>query len=88
MSALDTEDIERIGRTKPTPDASRWPVIAERQFILATRDTGYRNLPAAVAELIDNALQAGASFIDQLAEILLLILLSESCDLTVYFQSK
>jgi hypothetical protein len=37
-----------------------WPLVADRQFILATRDTGYRGLPAAVSELVDNALQAGA----------------------------
>lgn len=37
-----------------------WPLVADRQFILATRDTGYRSISAAVSELIDNALQAGA----------------------------
>jgi DNA mismatch repair enzyme (predicted ATPase) len=35
-------------------------LVAEGNFIRATRDTGYRNTAAAVAELIDNALQAGA----------------------------
>ena len=34
--------------------------VAERQFIIATRETGYRTTSSAVAELIDNALQAGA----------------------------
>jgi hypothetical protein len=37
------------------------PIVADPQFILATRDTGYRGVPAAIAELIDNAVQAGAS---------------------------
>ena len=37
------------------------PLVASHQFILATRETGYRGLASAVAELIDNALQAHAS---------------------------
>src|SRR5688572_21902712 len=37
------------------------PIVAGPQFILATRDTGYRSVPAAIAELIDNAVQAQAS---------------------------
>lgn len=45
------------------------PIIDERRFILATRDTGYRSTAAAIAELVDNAVQAGATiiriFIDQ-----------------------
>src|SRR2546421_7111328 len=36
-------------------------IVADHQFILATRDTGYRGLANAVAELIDNAIQARAS---------------------------
>lgn len=35
-------------------------LVADRTFILATRDTGYRDVSAAIAELIDNALQAEA----------------------------
>ncbi len=42
-------------------DQDRWPLVADKQFILATRDTGYRSTAAAVSELIDNALQAGAT---------------------------
>jgi hypothetical protein len=38
----------------------RAPFVADHQFILATRSTGYRSLAAALAELIDNGLQAGA----------------------------
>lgn len=36
------------------------PFVAEREFILATRETGYRTTSSAIAELVDNSLQAGA----------------------------
>lgn len=36
------------------------PLVADDRFILATRETGYRGLAAAVAEVVDNAVQAGA----------------------------
>lgn len=36
------------------------PFVAERQFIIATRETGYRTAASAIAELVDNALQAQA----------------------------
>src|SRR5262249_32188384 len=36
-------------------------LVAVDRFIQATRDSGYRGTPSAVAELVDNALQAGAS---------------------------
>lgn len=39
-------------------------VVDNRRFILATRETGYRDLGAAVAELIDNSLQARARHVD------------------------
>ncbi len=39
-------------------------VVDDRTFILATRETGYRDVAAAVAELIDNSLQAGARHVD------------------------
>lgn len=42
------------------PDIADAALVADRTFILATRETGYRDVSAAVAELIDNALQAGA----------------------------
>lgn len=38
-------------------------LVADHQFILATRDTGYRSLANAVAELIDNAVQANATWV-------------------------
>ena len=37
------------------------PIVSQPEFVIATRDTGYRNLAAAVAELIDNSLQAAAT---------------------------
>jgi hypothetical protein len=37
------------------------PIVAPDHFLLATRDAGYRNLVSALTELIDNALQAGAT---------------------------
>jgi hypothetical protein len=36
-------------------------LVAVDRFIQATRDSGYRGTPSAVAELVDNALQAGAT---------------------------
>jgi len=39
------------------------PIVADHHFILATRDTGYRSLAAALAELIDNAIQAQATHV-------------------------
>lgn len=57
MSAYNIEDVTHA---ESAPSAVQWPLVADHHFILATRDTGYRSLPAAVAELIDNALQAGA----------------------------
>jgi hypothetical protein len=45
------------------PDTKALPyrqIVAEDRFILATRDTGYRGTVAAIAELVDNAIQARA----------------------------
>lgn len=39
------------------------PIIDERRFILATRDTGYKSTATAIAELVDNAIQARASIV-------------------------
>ena len=46
---------------KPAPSFS---VIALDKFILATRDSGYKGTASALAELVDNAIQAGAKDID------------------------
>jgi hypothetical protein len=45
-----------VNRRLPTA-----PLVSEQHFVLATRDTGYRTAAAALAELIDNSLQAGAT---------------------------
>lgn len=42
---------------------SQMPIIDERRFILATRDTGYKSTATAIAELVDNAIQAKASIV-------------------------
>jgi hypothetical protein len=39
-------------------------IIAVNKFIEATRDSGYKGTPSAVAELVDNAVQAGAVHVD------------------------
>jgi histidine kinase/DNA gyrase B/HSP90-like ATPase len=41
-----------------------FPVVAVQSFIEATRDTGYKSTGSAIAELIDNALEADASHVD------------------------
>jgi hypothetical protein len=47
----------------PSPDRKTpvIPLVSEQHFVLATRDTGYRTTAAALAELIDNSVQAGAT---------------------------
>jgi len=39
-------------------------VVDVKQFLEATRDAGYRNFESAIAELVDNSLQAGATAIE------------------------
>src|SRR5688572_22229051 len=39
------------------------PMVADTQSIVATRDTGYRGVPAAIGELIDNSVQARATVV-------------------------
>jgi len=41
-------------------EAVKFPIVLNQTFIEATRDTGYRSTAAAVAELVDNAIQAKA----------------------------
>ena len=41
-----------------------YPVVALPSFIQATRDSGYKSTAAAISELVDNSLEAGASRID------------------------
>lgn len=44
--------------------ASERAVVAAHNFIVATRETGYRSIATAIAELVDNAIQAHATKID------------------------
>ena len=46
---------------KPAPS---YPIVALNRFIEATRDSGYKNTSAAVAELIDNSFEAEASVVE------------------------
>lgn len=41
-----------------------YSIVALEQFIQATRDSGYKGTPSAVAELVDNSIQAGATQIE------------------------
>lgn len=43
---------------------NQYPIVADVQFVQATRDTGYRSTALALAELVDNSLQAKARHID------------------------
>lgn len=44
--------------------ASSYPIVALNRFIEATRDSGYKNTSAAIAELIDNSFEAEASIVE------------------------
>lgn len=44
-----------------TNDGQEFSIVAVDKFVQATRDSGYKSTPSAVAELIDNSLQAGAT---------------------------
>lgn len=41
--------------------AEEFSIVAVDKFIQATRDSGYKGTSSAVAELVDNSLQAGAT---------------------------
>lgn len=49
-----------------------FPIVSEKMFIQATRDSGYRSTANAIAELVDNALQAESThvwiFVDEKIE--------------------
>lgn len=40
------------------------PIIRASEFLLSTRDSGYRGTPLALAELIDNSIEAGAKTVE------------------------
>jgi len=42
---------------------SHYPIVKDESFILATRDTGYKSAASAMAELVDNSVQAGAGVV-------------------------
>jgi hypothetical protein len=44
--------------------SDRYPLVAIQNFIQATRDSGYKSTSAALAELVDNALEAKASCVE------------------------
>jgi hypothetical protein len=43
--------------------ALKYPIVLNETFIEATRDTGYRSTSAAIAELVDNSIQAAAKHV-------------------------
>jgi hypothetical protein len=47
-----------------SPPGFAVPIVAPEHFVVATRDTGYRSLAAAVSELVDNSIQANATRVD------------------------
>ncbi|AOW92542.1 hypothetical protein BFN03_07035 [Rhodococcus sp. WMMA185] len=49
------------------PDNSDFDLVPTRLAIAAMRDNGYKNTTYAIAELIDNAIQAGAQHVELLA---------------------
>src|SRR6266478_8026630 len=61
----------------------RYPIIFDQNFIVATRDAGYRNLATALAELVDNGIQAGATslqiFVDVTPPSPLVAVLDNGC---------
>src|SRR5690242_14617943 len=60
-------------------------IVSNANFVVATRDTGYRSLASALAELIDNSLQASATRIsihlqeDKIGSDLWVAVLDDGC---------
>jgi len=50
--------------TARTRDDLGLPLVEIGNFLLATRDSGYRSAAAAVSEFVDNSIQAGAELVD------------------------
>jgi hypothetical protein len=48
----------------PVKTSRTYALVQLRAFVEATRDSGYRNAAFAIAELIDNAVEAGAEKVD------------------------
>lgn len=45
-----------------------FPIVAVQSFIEATRDSGYKSTGSAIAELVDNALEAEAKHVDVIVQ--------------------
>src|SRR4051794_38696541 len=62
---MPTPSAEPRPRLKAVPAAKTRPrLVSAPNFVLATRDTGYKSTALAIAELIDNSIQAGARSVD------------------------
>jgi hypothetical protein len=53
---------------RESSDLAEVPIVDPTQFVDAARDSGYRDAASAIAELIDNAIQASASRVEVLVE--------------------
>ena len=51
-------------RDRPTAEHTGSSIFSATNFLLATRDSGYRTTSAAISEFIDNAIQAKAKTVD------------------------
>lgn len=64
-STQSTEALVHDRRSRPAgAGRTRRALVDPAHFLLATRDTGYRSTSTAVAELVDNSVQAGAGCIE------------------------
>jgi len=63
MSGVADSAIQRDSIRLSTPGSTDHPVVALAAFIDAIRDSGYRTPAHALAELVDNSLEAGATHI-------------------------
>lgn len=59
MPTASSEDL-REAKTARDSERVRPALLAPGNFLLATRDTGYKSTALAVAEFVDNSVQAGA----------------------------
>jgi hypothetical protein len=57
------ENRHRMIDSKLEPMQSRRSFVDLPNFIQATRDSGYKNTAAALAEFVDNSIEAGATCI-------------------------
>jgi hypothetical protein len=62
--SLTQDSPKRVGAQSGVPAPGSSGLVVLSKFIQAIRDAGYRGTSAAVAELVDNAFEAGASSAD------------------------